>query len=114
MAAPGASAAALFAKQRAKAEQDQRAAKKAEKQKADNDPAAWAATVEESKRAQETAQEERRQTMMKALEENAVAQVEVDRLSARMTRLGLQPETSTPTTRKRCCDRGGEHLRGHG
>ena len=73
MAAPGASAAALFAKQRAKAEQDQRAAKKAEKQKADNDPAAWAATVEESKRAQETAQEERRQTMMKALEENAVA-----------------------------------------
>jgi hypothetical protein len=73
MASPGASAAALFAKQRAKAEQDQLAAKKAEKQKADNDPAAWAATVEESKRAQETAQEERRQTMMKALEENAVA-----------------------------------------
>ncbi len=31
--------------------------------------------------------------MMKALEENAVAQVEVDRLSAQMTRLGLQPET---------------------
>ena len=35
MAAPGALAAALFAKQRARAEQDQRAAKKVEKQKAD-------------------------------------------------------------------------------
>ena len=57
MAAPGASAAALFAKQRAKAEQDQRAAKKAEKQRADNDPAAWAATAEEGKRAQENSSE---------------------------------------------------------
>jgi hypothetical protein len=98
MAAPGALAAALFAKQRARAEQDQRAAKKVEKQKADNDPAAWEATVEDSKRAQETAQEQRRQTMMKAFEETAAAQVEVDRLSAQMTRLGLQQETLSDHT----------------
>ena len=98
MAAPGASAAALFAKQRAKAEQDQRAAKKAEKQRADNDPAAWAATAEEGKRAQETAQKEREQTMLKALEENAMAQVEVDRLSAQMTRLDLRPEAISDRT----------------
>jgi len=98
MAATGALAAALFAKQRARAEQDQRAAKKVEKQKADNDPAAWEATVEDSKRAQETAQEQRRQTMMKAFEETAAAQGEVDRLSAQMTRLGLQKETLSDHT----------------
>jgi hypothetical protein len=74
-------------------EQDQRAAKKVEKQKADNDPTVWEATVEDSKRAQETVQEQRRQTMMKAFEETVAAQVEVDWLIAQMTRLGLQQET---------------------
>jgi hypothetical protein len=93
MAATGKSAAALFAKQLARAEREQREQKQVEKQKADNDPAAWAATVEDSKRAQEAAQEQRRQAMMKVFEETAVAQVEVDKLSAQLTRLGLQQET---------------------
>ena len=77
----------------ARAEQEQREQKQGEKQKADNDPAAWTATVEDSKRAQEAAQEQRRQTMMKVFEETAAAQVEVDKLSAQMTRLGPQQET---------------------
>jgi hypothetical protein len=67
-------------------------------QKADNDPAVWAATVEDSKRAQEAAQEQRRQTMMKVFEETVAVQVEVDKLDAQMTRLGLQQETLSDHT----------------
>ena len=36
--------------------------------------------------------------MLKALEENAMAQVEVDRLSAQMTRLDLRPEAISDRT----------------